>query len=216
MSNSTSATDAPDPGGTPGGDAPADAPGDTSLGVRARTKWLLAATGAVGLVAGLGAFTFGFAKGHSYLANDPKACANCHVMQDYYSAWLAGSHRAAATCNDCHTPHNFVGKYASKAQNGLMHSFWFTVGGYPDPIRVTPRNRAITERACRDCHADLTAAITPGAHVVPGSAPRRGVTRDAGARTDGRTVAAAHSATDGEDRSASCVRCHGTVGHWVR
>ncbi len=178
-------------------------PRDTSLGVRARTKWLLAAVIAFGMVLGLGVFTFGLAKGHSYLTNDPAACANCHVMGDYLAAWEKGSHRSAATCNDCHTPHNLVGKYATKASNGFWHSYYFTVGGHPDPIRIGERNRQITERACRECHAELTAAITPGDR-----AGRR--------ERDVRMVASAHAATDGEDRSASCIRCHSTVGHWVR
>lgn len=196
MSSSTSGTDR-----GRGGDAPPAV--GPSLGVRARTKWLLAATVALGLVFGLGVFTFGFAKGHSYLTKDPAACANCHVMGDYLAAWEKGSHRAAATCNDCHTPHSLVGKYATKASNGFWHSFYFTTGRFPDPIRITPRNRQVTERACRDCHAQLTAAITPGDR--------------AGGRTrDGRTVAAAHAATQAEDVSASCIRCHSTVGHWVR
>ena len=185
------------------GHRPDATPPDHSLGVRARTKWLLAAAVAAGLAGGLGVFTFGFAKGHSYLTNDPAACANCHVMNDYLAAWEKGSHRAAAGCNDCHTPPNVVGKYLTKANNGFWHSFYFTTGKYPDPIRITPRNRQITERACRDCHAAITAAITPG-------------DREAGRTNDGRTVAAAHAATQGEDVSASCIRCHSTVGHWVR
>ena len=40
---------------------------------------LLLATGialAIGAVAGLGGFTFVYAKGGSYLGNDPAACAN--------------------------------------------------------------------------------------------------------------------------------------------
>lgn len=171
--------------------------------MRARTKWLLAATLAFGLVAGLGAFTFGYAKGYSYLTNDPGACANCHVMDDYYASWQRGSHRTAATCNDCHTPHNLVGKYVTKAQNGFWHSFYFTTGNFPDPIRITPGNRKITERACRECHAELTAAISPGG-------------AEGGRASDGRTVPSAHAANDAEDASASCVRCHATVGHWVR
>jgi cytochrome c nitrite reductase small subunit len=195
---------------------PRDTPLDGSLGIRARTKWLLAATVAVGLVGGLGAFTFGFARGHSYLTDDPQACANCHVMEDYYAAWQKGSHRAVATCNSCHTPHHLVGKYATKALNGFWHSFYFTTGNYPDPIRITPRNRQITERACRDCHQALTAAITPGAHVAA-AAPHDDRARDDAWRTrDGTIRAGGGAATEAEDRSASCVRCHAAVGHWVR
>ena len=66
----------------------------------------------LGIVIGLGAYTFIYAKGYSYLTNNPAACANCHVMQAQYDAWQKSSHHSVATCNDCHTPHNLIGKYA--------------------------------------------------------------------------------------------------------
>jgi nitrate/TMAO reductase-like tetraheme cytochrome c subunit len=66
---------------------------------------------ALGLAIGLGGYTFIYSKGYSYLTNNPAACANCHVMRAQYDAWLKSSHRSAATCNDCHTPHNIFGKY---------------------------------------------------------------------------------------------------------
>jgi cytochrome c nitrite reductase small subunit len=112
-----------------------------------------------GAAAGLGAYTFVYAKGYSYLTSDPAACANCHVMGEYYSAWLKGPHRAAAGCNDCHTPHNIVGKYATKASNGFWHSFYFTTGNYPDHLKMRPRNVGVTEGACRHCHAAIVDAI---------------------------------------------------------
>ena len=89
---------------------------------------------AAGLSIGLGAFAFHYAKGTSYLGNDPATCANCHVMQGYYDAWLAGPHHHAATCNDCHTPAGFVGKYWVKSTNGYHHSTAFTFGGYPHRV----------------------------------------------------------------------------------
>lgn len=114
---------------------------------------------AIGLVFGLAGYTFVYARGASYLTNDPAACANCHVMEEQYSAWQRSSHRTAAVCNDCHAPHTFAGKYATKAINGFWHSFYFTTGGFPDPIRITPRNAAVTEQTCRDCHEPVVAAI---------------------------------------------------------
>ena len=69
----------------------------------------------LGMAIGLGGYTFIYSKGYSYLTNNPAACANCHVMQAQYDAWLKSSHHSAATCNDCHTPHNIFGKYAVKA-----------------------------------------------------------------------------------------------------
>ena len=34
----------------------------------------------VGAFVGLGLFTFWYARGASYLTDDPRACINCHVM----------------------------------------------------------------------------------------------------------------------------------------
>ena len=114
-----------------------------------------------GILIGLGGYTFVYAKGYSYLTNDPAACANCHVMRDHFNAWTRASHRAVAVCNDCHTPPGLVPKYVTKARNGFWHSFYFTTGGYPDPLRITPRNHDVTELTCRKCHEEMTASIDP-------------------------------------------------------
>ena len=120
---------------------------------------LLIAGVVFGLLAGLGLYTFVYAQGSSYLTNDPAACVNCHVMNEQYNGWLKSSHHAVAVCNDCHTPHNLVGKYSTKALNGFWHSFAFTSGRFPDNIQITPRNHRITEAACRSCHTDMVHAI---------------------------------------------------------
>lgn len=112
-----------------------------------------------GVAAGLGGFTFVYANGASYMTNDPRACANCHIMNDQYDSWRKSSHHQVAVCNDCHAPHDFFGKYATKALNGFNHSLAFTTGRFPEPIQITPRNRAITEGACRYCHADIVQMI---------------------------------------------------------
>jgi cytochrome c nitrite reductase small subunit len=133
----------------------------------------------VGLVAGIGSYTFVYAKGYSYLTNDPRACANCHIMQDHFNAWTRSSHGTVAVCNDCHTPPGFFPKYATKAQIGFWHSFCFTTGRYPDPLRITPRNHDVTEQACRTCHGELAQAIDP-AHAQTG----RGDIQCAGCHND--------------------------------
>lgn len=114
---------------------------------------------ALGLAAGLGGYTFVYAKGASYMGNDPATCANCHVMKEQLDGWGRGSHRAVATCNDCHTPPGLVPKYAVKASNGFFHSLAFTTGRFHEPITIKPRNLAVTERACRKCHAEVVDAI---------------------------------------------------------
>jgi cytochrome c nitrite reductase small subunit len=116
----------------------------------------------IGSAIGIGAYTFIYAKGGSYMTDDPAACANCHVMTDHYRTWTASSHRSVAVCNDCHTPPGFLAKYATKASNGFWHSFAFTTGRFPDPLLIKGHNRDIAEAACRKCHADMVSAMDGG------------------------------------------------------
>lgn len=139
--------------------------------------------GLLGVTLGLGGFTFIYARGASYLGHDSAACANCHVMNDQYSGWIKSSHRAVAECNDCHAPHDLVGKYTTKAINGFRHSLAFTTGRFHEPIQITAMNRAITERACRHCHDDVVQMM-------------------------GRAAPAGRRGDDVE-----CIRCHHAVGH---
>lgn len=113
---------------------------------------------AIGASAGLGTFTFGYGDGAAYLGNDPASCANCHVMQESYDTWLRSSHTGVATCNDCHLSHHPIGKWITKADNGFFHSLAFTTGRFPDPIRIKPRNRRVTQAACLHCHGDFVHA----------------------------------------------------------
>lgn len=116
----------------------------------------------LGLLIGVGVFTFGYAKGYSYMTDDPEACNNCHVMHEQYDGWVKSSHRKVAVCNDCHTPHGFAPKYFTKALNGFNHSLAFTSGRFPDRIRITGRNQRVSEEACMKCHEELTDGIQAG------------------------------------------------------
>jgi cytochrome c nitrite reductase small subunit len=116
---------------------------------------------AIGAAAGIGGYTFIYAEGASYLTDDPAACANCHVMQEQYDAWLKSPHRHVAGCNGCHTPDGFIAKYYTKALNGWNHSLAFTTGEFHEPITINERNLAIVEQRCRDCHAPIVEAIDP-------------------------------------------------------
>jgi cytochrome c nitrite reductase small subunit len=127
--------------------------------------WVVVIALLVGVMIGLGGYTFIYARGYSYLQNDPAACANCHVMREQFDGWVKSSHRSVAVCNDCHTPHDVVGKDLTKMRNGFWHSFYFTTGAFHEPIRILPRDRAITENACRSCHADIVQAMNvPARH----------------------------------------------------
>ncbi len=124
-----------------------------------RLSWAVAV--ALGVFVGLGLFTVEYGEGASYLSDSPEACINCHVMQPHYTAWLQSSHSRAAACNDCHLRHDFVGKWVTKADNGFFHSVAFTTGDFPDPIRIKPRNRIVTQEACLHCHAEFVPALLP-------------------------------------------------------
>lgn len=119
----------------------------------------------LGALFGLGMFTFGYGQGASYLSNDPQSCANCHVMQDHFDSWQKSSHQRVAVCNDCHLPHNFVGKWTTKADNGFFHSLAFTLENFHDPIQIKPRNRRVTQNACLHCHRGVVHEMLP---VEPG------------------------------------------------
>ena len=65
-------------------------------------RWALAASVVLGMSLGLGLFTFGYARGSSYLTNDPAACANCHIMSEHYAAWArvtTATHRITWSAN---------------------------------------------------------------------------------------------------------------------
>ncbi len=112
-----------------------------------------------GLSAGLGFYTLWYAKGASYLSDDPKACANCHVMQSTFDSWAKGGHQHVATCNDCHVPKHPVKKWIVKAENGFHHSFAFTFSDVPLAIRARPVSRNITQVNCLRCHESLTSHL---------------------------------------------------------
>lgn len=122
---------------------------------------VIAAAAVFGAFVGLGMFTFGYGGGAAYLGNDPATCANCHVMQWHYDSWVKSSHHAVATCNDCHLPHDPLGKWITKADNGFFHSLAFTTDDFHEPIRIKPRNRRVTQSACQYCHADLVDHMRP-------------------------------------------------------
>ena len=115
----------------------------------------------VGGIAGLGSYTFLYAQGASYLSDDPRACANCHIMREVFDSWNRGSHKAVAGCNDCHTPHSsFVAKYAVKGINGFNHSLAFTTGNFHEPLQITAMNRDVAQHNCLSCHQNMVSFIS--------------------------------------------------------
>ncbi len=111
---------------------------------------------------GTGLFTFHYAEGLSYFSTDPKACKNCHIMNEQYDSWVKGPHHAFAGCVDCHLPHTFVAKYLAKASNGYHHSKGFTLEDFHEPIMIKPGNAKILQDACLRCHGEFVHDIVRG------------------------------------------------------
>jgi cytochrome c nitrite reductase small subunit len=122
----------------------------------------LALACALGAPVGVGAFTFIYAKGLSYLSTDPRACVNCHVMNEQYDGWAKSGHRHAATCVECHLPHEGLAKWVAKADHGFRHSLAFTLQNFKEPIEITPRDRLMVQANCVRCHESLVHALLVG------------------------------------------------------
>ena len=118
-------------------------------------------TGLVALIAVLGvaAYTTNFT---TYLGDDPTTCNNCHVMDGAYEGWFHAGHGRVASCNDCHVPHDFFGKYTTKAISGFNHVYHFTTGNIPVPIRAKDSTKAIIQANCIRCHTETVSAIADG------------------------------------------------------
>jgi len=125
-----------------------------------RTLTLLACI--LGVLLGIGGYTFRYAEGLSYFSANPAACVNCHIMRPQYDSWQKSSHHSVATCVDCHLPHDPVGKYMAKADNGYHHSKAFTLQNFHEPIQITEGNAQILEANCVACHSAIVDEMVEG------------------------------------------------------
>lgn len=155
-------------------------------GVRDPRLWTTVGAALAGAALGLGLFTFQYAEGLSYFSTEPKACANCHIMNDQFASWSKGPHHGDARCVDCHLPHELIPKYVAKASNGYHHSKGFTLQDFHEPILIKPRNAQILQDNCVRCHVDFVheALIREEPSGARGTTP--------------------------------CVHCHRSVGHGAR
>jgi cytochrome c nitrite reductase small subunit len=117
----------------------------------------------LGLLVGVGGYTFSYAEGLSYFSSDPKACANCHIMQSQFDSWQKSSHHTVAGCVDCHLPVPFAEKMLVKASNGYHHSKGFTLQDFDEPIRIKPGNARVLQDNCLRCHGDVVHNLVSGA-----------------------------------------------------
>lgn len=132
-----------------------------------RTKLSVFVGALLGVFAGLGTFTFNYTEGFSYAGSDPEVCVNCHIMRQQYDSWRKSSHHAAATCVECHLPHDVVGKYVAKGSNGYHHSKGFTLQDFHEPIMIKARNSRILQENCLRCHEDMVHDLVAGAKSGP-------------------------------------------------
>jgi len=158
------------------------------------SKRLLLLAVLLGGAVGVAGFTFDYAAGLSYLSSEPRACVNCHIMNDQFESWRKGPHHAAATCYGCHLPTTFPEKYLAKGRNGWHHSVGFTFQPpasseapgerlfFDEPIRIKAANSQILQDNCLRCHGDLVHQIVVGSSW-------------------------------GGEGSIRCVHCHRGVGH---
>ncbi|MCJ7558244.1 MAG: cytochrome c nitrite reductase small subunit [Gammaproteobacteria bacterium] len=121
----------------------------------------------LGIGLGIAGYTLLYAKGLSYLSTDPRACANCHIMQSQYDSWQKSSHHNVADCVDCHLPHGVIGKYLAKGENGWHHSKAFTLQNFHEPIIMTEKNARILQDSCVSCHEDAIHEMVLGVNGKP-------------------------------------------------
>jgi len=132
-----------------------------SAGPRVTRSFVLLAVLA-GILLGVGGYTFLYAEGLSYMSDDPEVCINCHIMRPQYDSWQKSSHHTVAVCVDCHLPHDFLGKYIAKAENGWHHSRGFTLQNFHEPIMIKGPNARILQDNCLACHQDLVHELVVG------------------------------------------------------
>lgn len=119
-------------------------------------KWRLPVIIISGTLVGIVILLFYTSRAHSYLSDNPKTCINCHVMNPQYATWMHSSHREAATCNDCHVPHdNFFRHYLFKAKDGLRHATIFTARAEPQVIQIKQAGINVVQENCIRCHKAL-------------------------------------------------------------
>jgi cytochrome c nitrite reductase small subunit len=118
-------------------------------------EWRIPVIILLGAMSGLSLYALIESKAVSYLSDDPKTCANCHVMTPQYTTWQNSSHREWASCNDCHVPQdNFFEKYYFKAKDGLYHSSVFITRGEPEVIKMKESGVEVVQNNCIRCHQD--------------------------------------------------------------
>ncbi len=155
----------------------------------------------VGVLLGVGGYTFHYAEGLSYLSTDPQACVNCHIMRPQYDVLAEGEpprRRHAASTATCRTTSS--ASTSPRPRTATTTRRAFTLQDFHEPIMIKPKNAGILQDNCLRCHGDLVHELVGGANGDParssactatrasGTAKRRG-SADPSARTRSRSNA---------------------------
>ena len=86
-------------------------------------------------------------------SESPDFCAQCHVMESEYEAWIhSGAHRRKK-CVDCHLPNeNMAIHYVWKSIDGLKDVAFFYSGRVPERIKLTSHGAEVLQANCIRCH----------------------------------------------------------------
>lgn len=137
-------------------------------------RWKLVALIISGTMVGILILLVYSSRAHSYLSDKPETCINCHVMYPQYATWMHSSHKAVATCNDCHVPQdNFFRTYFFKAMDGLRHATIFTARAEPQVIQIKEAGINVVQENCIRCHKNLVDMVS--IVQVTGDSHREGV-----------------------------------------
>lgn len=109
-----------------------------------------------GVIVGLGGLFMYLLRAHTYIADNPAACVNCHIMTPYYATWSHSSHGRDATCNDCHVPHqNIAVYYGFKGMDGMKHVAYFVTHSERQAIMAEDLTAEVVMDNCIRCHTQL-------------------------------------------------------------
>jgi hypothetical protein len=112
---------------------------------------------AFGIALGLGLYTVRYAEALSYLGDDPRAWANCHITRRQFEV----VQRPARGGRDLQRlPHlaRLVGKYVSKALNSFYNSRAVTLQHFASRSRSRSATRAL-HASCVSCHGELVVEL---------------------------------------------------------
>jgi len=86
-------------------------------------------------------------------SESPDFCAQCHVMESEYEAWIhTGAHRRKK-CVECHLPNENMGiHYVWKSIDGLKDVAFFYSGRVPEGIKLTSHGAKVLQANCIRCH----------------------------------------------------------------